>query len=101
MAGNECLLPRHAVPVGVCLSGDQSGYVTPCGGQSLPLLAGFFGGPQLVRGFASNGFGPRDVTPGTTMDNVGGNIYCATSAELQTAKKHDQINSLKKEWWGK
>jgi outer membrane protein insertion porin family len=63
----------------------QSGYVAPWGGQSLPLLDGFFGGPQLVRGFASNGFGPRDVTPGTTMDNVGGNIYWATSAELQTA----------------
>lgn len=63
----------------------QSGYVTPWGGQPLPLLAGFFGGPQLVRGFATNGFGPRDVTPGTTWDNVGGNIYWATTAELQTA----------------
>ena len=61
----------------------QSGYVTPWGGQQLPLLDGFFGGPQLVRGFAPNGFGPRDLTPGTTMDNVGGNIYWTTSAELQ------------------
>src|SRR5262249_30735968 len=63
----------------------QSGYVTPWGGQPLPLLNGFFGGPALVRGFATNGFGPRDLTPGTTMDNVGGNIYWATSAELQSA----------------
>jgi outer membrane protein insertion porin family len=61
----------------------QGGYVTPWGGQSLPLLDGFFGGPQLVRGFAPNGFGPRDITPGTAMDNVGGNIYWTTSAELQ------------------
>ena len=61
----------------------QGGYVTPWGGQQLPLLDGFFGGPQLVRGFASNGFGPRDLTSGTTMDNVGGNIYWTTSAELQ------------------
>jgi outer membrane protein insertion porin family len=61
----------------------QSGYVTPWGGQSLPLLDGFFGGPQLVRGFAPNGFGPRDITPGTTMDNIGGNIYWTTTAELQ------------------
>lgn len=61
----------------------QSGYVTPWGGQQLPLLNGFFGGPQLVRGFAPNGFGPRDITPGTTMDNLGGNLYWATSAELQ------------------
>jgi outer membrane protein insertion porin family len=61
----------------------QGGYVTPWGGQQLPLLDGFFGGPQLIRGFAPNGFGPRDVTPGTTMDNLGGNVYWTTSAELQ------------------
>ena len=62
----------------------QTGYATPWGGQPLPLLNGFFGGPQLVRGFAPNGFGPRDVTPGTTQDNVGGNVYWTTTAELQT-----------------
>jgi outer membrane protein insertion porin family len=61
----------------------QDGYVTPWGGQQLPLLDGFFGGPQLVRGFAPNGFGPRDITPGTTQDNIGGNVYWTTSAELQ------------------
>jgi len=61
----------------------QGGYVTPWGGQQLPLLDGFFGGPQLVRGFAPNGFGPRDITPGTTQDNIGGNVYWTTSAELQ------------------
>ena len=61
----------------------QSGYVTPWGGQQLALLDGFFGGPQLIRGFAPNGFGPRDITPGTTMDNIGGNAYWTTSAELQ------------------
>ena len=61
----------------------QSGYVTPWGGQQLPLLDGFFGGPQLVRGFAPYGFGPRDITPGTTMDNLGGNLYWTTTAELQ------------------
>ncbi len=62
----------------------QGGYVTPWGGQKLPLLDGFFGAPQLIRGFAPNGFGPRDVTPGTTEDNIGGNIYWTTSAELQS-----------------
>jgi outer membrane protein insertion porin family len=39
----------------------------------------------LVRGFAPSGFGPRDLTPGTTMDNVGGSMYWATTAELQSA----------------
>jgi outer membrane protein insertion porin family len=61
----------------------QGGYATPWGGQQLPLLDGFFGGPQLIRGFAPNGFGPRDVTPGTAMDNLGGNVYWTTTAELQ------------------
>jgi outer membrane protein insertion porin family len=61
----------------------QGGYVTPWGGKELPLLDGFFGGPQLIRGFAPNGFGPRDVTPGTAQDNVGGNIYWTSTAELE------------------
>ena len=61
----------------------QGGYVSPYGGQQLPLLDNFFGGPQLVRGFAPNGFGPRDITPGTAMDNVGGNIYWTSTAELE------------------
>src|SRR5208282_4231872 len=62
----------------------QSGYVTPWGGQQLPLLNGFFGGPQLVRGFAPNGIGPRDITPGTTLDKLGGDAFWTTAAELQS-----------------
>jgi outer membrane protein insertion porin family len=63
----------------------QGGYITGWGGQQVPLLNSFFGGPTMVRGFAPNGFGPRDLTPGTTMDNVGGNMYWAMTAELQSA----------------
>src|SRR5204863_2075422 len=63
----------------------QGGYVTGWGGQQVPLMNNFFGGPTMVRGFAPNGFGPRDLTPGTTMDNVGGSAYWATTAELQLA----------------
>jgi outer membrane protein insertion porin family len=62
----------------------QGGYIMPYGGQTLPLMSSFFGGPQLVRGFDVNGFGPRDVTPGTTMDNIGGSRYWTTSGELQS-----------------
>jgi outer membrane protein insertion porin family len=62
----------------------QGGYITPWGGQALPLMNSYFGGPSLVRGFAPNGFGPRDTTPGTTMDNVGGTRYWATTAEMQS-----------------
>jgi outer membrane protein insertion porin family len=69
----------------VSLTRAQAGYVTGWGGQQVPLLNNFFGGPTMVRGFAPNGFGPRDLTPGTTMDNVGGSMYWATTAELQSA----------------
>ncbi|UFZ04270.1 outer membrane protein assembly factor BamA [Bradyrhizobium ontarionense] len=62
----------------------QGGYVTGWGGQQAPLLNNFFGGPTMVRGFAPGGFGPRDLTPGSTMDNVGGSLYWATTAELQS-----------------
>jgi outer membrane protein insertion porin family len=63
----------------------QGGYVTGWGGQQVPLLNSFFGGPTMVRGFAVNGIGPRDLTAGSTMDNVGGSMYWATTAELQSA----------------
>jgi outer membrane protein insertion porin family len=63
----------------------QGGYVTGWGGQQVPFMNGFFGGPTMVRGFATNGFGPRDLTPGTTLDNVGGSMYWATTAELQSS----------------
>jgi outer membrane protein insertion porin family len=69
----------------VSLVRAQGGYITGWGGQQVPLLNSFFGGPSMVRGFAPNGFGPRDLTPGTTMDNVGGSMYWATTAELQSA----------------
>jgi outer membrane protein insertion porin family len=63
----------------------QGGYITGWGGQQVPLIDSYFGGPTMVRGFAPNGFGPRDLTPGTTMDNVGGSMYWASTAELQSA----------------
>ena len=69
----------------VSLARAQGGYITGWGGQQVPLMNSFFGGPTMVRGFAPNGFGPRDLTPGTTMDNVGGSMYWATTAELQSA----------------
>ncbi len=68
----------------VTLARAQGGYITGWGGKQVPLIDNFFGGPSMVRGFAPNGFGPRDLTPGTTMDNVGGSMYWATTAELQS-----------------
>jgi len=63
----------------------QSGYLTGWGGKDVPLLNRFFGGPTLVRGFAPNGIGPRDLTPGSTRDNIGGTAFWGTSAETQAS----------------
>lgn len=68
----------------VAMVRGQGGYITGWGGQQVPLMNSFFGGPTMVRGFAPYGFGPRDLTPGSTMDNVGGSMYWASTAELQS-----------------
>ena len=50
------------------------------------MLDHFQMGPNLVRGFASNGIGPRDITYydlGATGDALGGTKYWGASAELQ------------------
>jgi outer membrane protein insertion porin family len=62
----------------------QAGYAAPWGGQDLRMLDHFQGGPNLVRGFAPAGFGPRDLTPGTNNDALGGSVYWAATYELQT-----------------
>src|SRR3984957_17121072 len=62
----------------------QGGYITGWGGKQVALIDSFFGGPRPVRGIAAKGFGPRDLTAGTMMDNVGGSMYWATTAELQS-----------------
>jgi outer membrane protein insertion porin family len=69
----------------VAMVRGQGGYITGWGGSQVPLLNNFFGGPSMVRGFAPYGFGPRDVTPGSTQDNLGGSMYFATTAELQSS----------------
>jgi outer membrane protein insertion porin family len=73
----------------------QAGYATGWGGQDLRMLDHFQGGPNLVRGFAPAGFGPRDVTQAVQLcgspssncgmnDALGGSMYWAASTEIQT-----------------
>lgn len=50
---------------------------------SVRMLDNFQMGPNLVRGFEPMGIGPRDMTPGTTNDALGGTKYWGASAELQ------------------
>jgi outer membrane protein insertion porin family len=73
----------------------QAGYAAGWGGQELRMLDHFQGGPNMVRGFAPAGFGPRDVTQARQLcgsdssncgmnDALGGSMYWAASTEIQT-----------------
>jgi len=62
----------------------QAGHMASWGGKDLRMLDHFQLGPTLVRGFEPAGIGPRDITPGTTNDALGGTMYWGASLELQT-----------------
>ncbi|MGN6115604.1 MAG: outer membrane protein assembly factor BamA [Nitrobacter sp.] len=62
----------------------QGGILNNVGGQSgIRMLDNFQMGPNLVRGFAPNGIGPRDINYLSTMDALGGTKYWGASVELQ------------------
>jgi len=61
----------------------QGGHVTSWGDKDLRLLDHFFAGPNIVRGFAPSGIGPRDITSDTYQDALGGTMYWGVTAELQ------------------
>ncbi len=61
----------------------QAGVVNPWGGQQLRSLDHFQMGPNLVRGFAPSGIGPRDLTS-PTADALGGSMFWGASVEAQT-----------------
>jgi outer membrane protein insertion porin family len=62
----------------------QGGNIAGWGGRDLRMLDHFQMGPNLVRGFAPAGIGPRDLTPGTTNDALGGTMYWGATLEAQT-----------------
>lgn len=61
----------------------QGGILNKVGNNELRMLDQFQMGPNLVRGFAPNGIGPRDINPFGTMDALGGTKYWGASYELQ------------------
>ncbi|OQW53803.1 MAG: outer membrane protein assembly factor BamA [Proteobacteria bacterium SG_bin9] len=61
----------------------QGGNISKIGNTPLRMLDHFQMGPNLVRGFAPAGIGPRDITFGTTNDALGGTTYFGASAEVQ------------------
>jgi outer membrane protein insertion porin family len=74
---------HEVVPDYIALLRLQAGNITGWGGKDLRFIDMYQGGPNLVRGFRQNGFGPRDLTPWTTHDALGGTNYWAASLELQ------------------
>ena len=75
---------HEVLPDIVSLTRLQAGHATGWGGKDLRMLDHFQGGPSLIRGFSPAGFGPRDLTVGTNQDALGGSMYWAATAELQT-----------------
>jgi len=61
----------------------QAGNMLGLGTDNVRMLDDFKMGPNLVRGFQPNGFGPRDITPGTSNDAIGGTNYWGASFEVQ------------------
>ena len=61
----------------------QGGHITGWGGRDLRILDHFFMGPNLVRGFAQSGIGPRDITLNSTQDALGGTMYWGATLEVQ------------------
>ncbi|CAN5449053.1 outer membrane protein assembly factor BamA [soil metagenome] len=64
----------------------QGGILNKSGSSDIRMLDHFQMGPNLVRGFAQNGIGPRDISYialGATGDALGGTKYWGASAELQ------------------
>jgi len=61
----------------------QGGILNQVGNNQLRMLDHFQMGPNLVRGFAPNGIGPRDLNPFGTQDAIGGTQYWGASFELQ------------------
>src|SRR5215813_14214488 len=92
----DARLYNEIFPDVVGLVRAQAGHATGWGGEGLRMLDHFQGGPNLVRGFAPAGFGPRDVTQAIqlcgsqnvsgcgTNDALGGSLYWAATVEFQT-----------------
>jgi outer membrane protein insertion porin family len=62
----------------------QGGHIVGLGDDNLRIVDHFFLGPSLVRGFATSGIGPRDISTLDSRSNaVGGTTYFGGSLEVQ------------------
>ncbi|MGD9784960.1 MAG: outer membrane protein assembly factor BamA [Hyphomicrobiaceae bacterium] len=60
-----------------------AGHIESWGGDDVRILDLFFRGGETIRGFERSGYGPRDLTPGSTRDALGGKTFWATTAEVR------------------
>ncbi len=60
----------------------QGGHIAGWGGEDLRVLDHFYKGPDLVRGFATSGIGPRDLNS-SNLDAIGGTAYFGGTLEVQ------------------
>ncbi|HYF53441.1 MAG TPA: outer membrane protein assembly factor BamA [Salinarimonas sp.] len=62
----------------------QGGHIAALGGDNLRVIDHYFMGPNLVRGFAPSGIGPRDVgTLDARSNAIGGTTYFGGTLEVQ------------------
>lgn len=61
----------------------QAGYMHGFGKDKLAIVDQFSPGPDLVRGFAPGGIGPRDIAGGSKGNGLGGTTYFGGTVELQ------------------
>lgn len=61
----------------------QGGHISGFGGKDLRIVDHFFMGPNLVRGFAPSGIGPRDRNGDSGSNALGGTTYFGGSLEVQ------------------
>jgi outer membrane protein insertion porin family len=69
-------------PSWVVTATASAGYISGWGGDPIRINDRFFKGGNSFRGFETAGIGPRDLTPGTNNDALGGNFYAIGTLEL-------------------
>ena len=77
---------QEVIPDLVGMLKVQGGYITGWNGDTVLITDAFMKGGETIRGFATGGYGPRDLSPGRyRQDPLGGKLYAAATAELQFA----------------
>ena len=58
------------------------GYIGSLNSHKVDLIDRFYKGGESFRGFERSGIGPRDLTPGSNDDSLGGQAYAIGTAEI-------------------